>query len=359
MFELDELLKMGANKKNNIYANAIPSGARIGNSDFICIKTLHRGEMTFTYLAKHSADRTQVVIKEFFPRGNFTYEDVKMSLCRDDHLNLLLEEPSPEGMRTFHTLKTRFKDETRCLMKLKDRKHVVDVFEGFETQGTSYRVMTYLAYPSLNQYLNEKILMPKVALGLYKNILKAVKNLHMQGIAHKGLDPKGIFLTDTEIILNDFSMLRDGKDLTFKNSVDNRFSDKEEKLVNEYGRDIYSLGLILEVILESIGYKQDKTHNIAMGRAFESVPLDYYLEQTTIIDGTSSIKTIDDCISMITPSVEAKKVKRHVLHYIIALVLVTIACFMVYTEFLKPADKENNILNEVGNIEIVFHSKES
>lgn len=344
MFDKDELLIIGSDKKEIMDKHAMPSGSSLGQNKYRIIKTLGRSSMTFTYLAKAMGDEGLFIVKEFFPKTSARKDLGKSGLSRQENLQITLGDFPSE---TFTAMKTNYINQTDVLVQTKVCGHLVDVMGGFEEYGTAYRVSAYLAYPSLDKFLSEKLLTPQEALELYKSILKVVKGLHNLGYGHQDLKPQSIFITEHGVVLSDFS----GQDAMSHHG--HKYAPEKGHKLNAVGVDIYSLSVILEEILEIIGYKKNAGHDLTMGRTFDHIPMAYYLEETSKVDGTSMVKSLEGCIRIMSPLKVRSKHHGISGRFILGLALVFLTGLMVYITLYKKADDASSSGIASGEVTLV------
>lgn len=224
---------------------------------------------------------TVVAIKEYYPQGIVNRipgtQEVILVSARD--------------RKEFEYGKSRLLQEARNIAKFSTHKNIVDVFEFFEANNTSYMVMEFLHGLPLNKYLKASggKLEPEVAVYIVSAICDALTPLHKAGIIHRDISPDNIYVCDNKIItLFDFGTAEfpDGKN-EIPVIVKPGFAPPEQyETENRQGfwTDIYALGAMLYLLLT--GEKP-----IA---STDRKPIDELLAPSTIDTGIS--ETLSDSV---------------------------------------------------------------
>lgn len=180
--------------------NHLEPGTEIANR-YIIGKSLGQGGFGITYIAWDNKIQKTVTIKEFFPNALSTRGSGEVSVsCFNDRA----EAHFKEGMK-------KMLDEGRRLSKFTDNENIVDVYDFFEENNTSYIVMEYLSGKDLKQFLEEKggKLDPEEAVKIILPILNALSDMHKAQLIHRDVAPDNIFLCDNgKIKLLDFGSAR-------------------------------------------------------------------------------------------------------------------------------------------------------
>ncbi len=180
--------------------NHLEPGTEIANR-YIIGKSLGQGGFGITYIAWDNKIQKTVTIKEFFPNALSTRGSGEVSVsCFNDRAEVHFKE----GMK-------KMLDEGRRLSKFTDNENIVDVYDFFEENNTSYIVMEYLNGKDLKHYLEEKggKLSPEEAVEIILPVLNALSDMHKAQLIHRDVAPDNIFLCDNgKIKLLDFGSAR-------------------------------------------------------------------------------------------------------------------------------------------------------
>jgi serine/threonine-protein kinase len=86
---------------------------------------------------------------------------------------------------------------------------IVSVFDSGETDGTIYYVMPFIDAPSLRQRLDQSGRLPAdQAVGIARDIARALGYAHARGIVHRDIKPENIMLPAGEAVVTDFGVAR-------------------------------------------------------------------------------------------------------------------------------------------------------
>ncbi len=163
---------------------------------------------------------------------------------------------SGKNRKEFKYGKSRLLQEARNIAKFSSHKNIVNVFEFFETNNTSYMVMEYLHGMPLNKYLKEcgGKLDSETATFIVSAVCDALLPLHKAGIIHRDISPDNIYICENKVItLFDFGTAEfpDGKN-ELPVIVKQGFAPPEQyETENRQGAwtDIYALGASLYLLL--------------------------------------------------------------------------------------------------------------
>ncbi len=150
------------------------------------------GAFGLTYKALHKASLEIVAIKEHFPTG----------LCERNPNGRVV---ALRGMNQEYAQSLdRFHREGEVLAQLRNPSNV-EVRGAFQEFGTAYLVMEFLEGQTLEHRLANGIpLSPNEALGMLRDLLSALEELHGLGFLHRDLKPANIMLTAGRVELMDF-----------------------------------------------------------------------------------------------------------------------------------------------------------
>lgn len=163
---------------------------------------------------------------------------------------------SGKNRKEFEYGKSRLLQEARNIAKFSSHKNIVNVFEFFEENNTSYMVMEYLHGMPLNKYLKEcgGKLDTETATFVVSAVCDALLPLHKAGIIHRDISPDNIYVCENKVItLFDFGTAEfpDGKN-ELPVIVKQGFAPPEQyEQENRQGAwtDIYALGASLYLLL--------------------------------------------------------------------------------------------------------------
>ena len=228
-----------------------------------------------------------------------------------------------------------YENEISLLSKLNDNDNIIKLYgygQGFliprlDNDNTNtntndsnkeiiyYEILEYANNGELKDYINESSprIPENISAKLFFKIVKAVKYLHENNIAHCDLKPENILLdSNFNPKLNDFgfSQIFDGKNgnyLLHKKSGTPIYSSPDVRLAFTKGydgikNDIFSLGVLLFVItigdfpFESATYSDEKYKFIIKGR------FNKFWEFFNHIDISNEFKDLINSLISITPS---------------------------------------------------------
>ena len=158
------------------------------------------GGFGVTYAAWDQTLEMRVAIKEFLP-GEFSTRIPGQTA---------VTVYGGEKTEQFETGRNKFIDESRRLAKLQNVPGIVQIYNSFEENGTSYIVMEYLEGETLDQKLKRERRIPEQeAIKIMLPVLQSLETVHKQGLLHRDIAPNNIFLTkEGEAKLLDFGASR-------------------------------------------------------------------------------------------------------------------------------------------------------
>ncbi|MCM1286992.1 MAG: PASTA domain-containing protein [Clostridium sp.] len=167
---------------------------------YIVGKVIGYGGFGVTYLGYDSVLNQRVAIKEYLP-GEFATRATGASdvtIFSGER-----EEQFADGI-------VKFVDEARRLAKFRNTSGIVRIFDSFTANHTAYIVMEYLEGETLKDKLEKEGKIPvDEALNLMMPIIKALGEVHKEGILHRDISPDNIFVTKYgEVKLLDFGAAR-------------------------------------------------------------------------------------------------------------------------------------------------------
>ena len=158
---------------------------------------LGEGGFGITYSAYDLPEDRRVAIKELFIT----------SIVKRQDTYVVLVDSSYHNIQYFEECKDRFLREANALQHLSDKKGVVDIYDQFKENGTSYIVMEFLDGGDLLTYLKKhggRIEYPDT-FALLRPIMKSMIEIHRAGIIHRDISPDNIrYLSDHRMKLMDF-----------------------------------------------------------------------------------------------------------------------------------------------------------
>lgn len=213
---------------------------------YVIGKAVGSGGFGNVYKAFDKKLETIVAVKEYYPQG------LVNRIPGTQEVILV----SSRNRKEFEYGKERLLQEARNIAKFSAHKNIVNVFEFFETNNTSYMVMEFLHGMPLNKYLkvNGGKLDSETAVYIISAICDALSPLHKAGIIHRDISPDNIYVCDNKIItLFDFGTAEfpDGKN-ELPIIVKPGFAPPEQyETENRQGfwTDIYALGATLYLLL--------------------------------------------------------------------------------------------------------------
>ena len=167
---------------------------------YIVGKVIGYGGFGVTYLGYDSVLNQKVAIKEYLP-GEFA---TRVTGASDVTIF------SGERQEQFADGIVKFVDEARRLAKFRNTSGIVRIFDSFTANHTAYIVMEYLEGETLKEKLAREGKMPvDEALNLMMPVIKALSEVHKEGILHRDISPDNIFVTKYgEVKLLDFGAAR-------------------------------------------------------------------------------------------------------------------------------------------------------
>lgn len=156
---------------------------------YIVGKVLGFGGFGVTYVGWDYLMERKVAIKEYLPSEFATRMPTqqKVTVYSGDR-----EEQFKEGL-----IKTL--DEAKRLAKFEDVPGIVQIYDCFEANGTSYIVMEFLEGMSLKEYLAEHGKMSvDQALQVILQITPAMEAVHKTGILHRDIAPDNIYVLNPD-----------------------------------------------------------------------------------------------------------------------------------------------------------------
>ncbi len=163
-------------------------------------RVLGYGGFGVTYIGYDSVLDHTVAVKEYLP-GEFSTRmpgDLKITVY------------SGEKHEQFMSGKEKFLDEARRLAKFRNTEGIVEIYDVFELNDTSYIIMEYLEGETIRSRIeHEGVFTPDEAAKLMKPVMKALSAVHAEGIIHRDIAPDNIYiLSDGRVKILDFGAAR-------------------------------------------------------------------------------------------------------------------------------------------------------
>ena len=176
-------------------------------SKYVIRGILGEGGFGITYDGYRTSDGMRVAIKEYFPH---------QIALRTEQDGVLFMQPFPEKYaETYERGRQRFLNEAGTLHSLQHLESIVSIYDSFEENGTAYIIMEYIDGPTLGQFVRENgaLSFPEL-LHLADPLIRALSEVHRQGIIHRDISPDNIILgLDNKLHLIDFgAVTRDNPD---------------------------------------------------------------------------------------------------------------------------------------------------
>lgn len=159
------------------------------NNRYIVGKVLGFGGFGVTYIGWDYVMCRRVAIKEYLPSEFATRapSQNQVTVYSGDR-----QEQFREGL-------AKMMDEARRLAKFDHVSGIVQIFDCFEANGTSYLVMEYLDGVTLKEYLeNHGTLTVEQAMSVIIQIASAMDIVHKAGILHRDIAPDNIYVLNPE-----------------------------------------------------------------------------------------------------------------------------------------------------------------
>ena len=230
-------------------------GIKIGNGKYTIHNYLGHGGFGRTYLAMNNKPRpgepSKVAIKEFF---------VNNYQLRDPETNEVIPQPGKD-INLIEVARKKFHHEADKILKLMDSQFIINVYDVFDENNTTYYVMEYIEKGNLKNYTdligNGCGLPVPEAIRIIREIAQGLKAMHSIKMNHLDIKPSNILITnDGHVRLIDFGTVRDFSDghnmTTICNIISQGFSAPEINTLKGFSpqADIYSLGATLKYMLE-------------------------------------------------------------------------------------------------------------
>jgi len=164
----------------------LPIGAELQMGKYRVERYLSSGGFGNTYVVRNVEFDEVFAMKEFFMKGVNE---------RDKGDSTHISVSNPTNTEQFEQQREKFKKEARRLRNLHN-KHLVQVHDLFEENGTAYYVMDFVEGESLSALLKRtgQPLLERDALRILSEVLDGLEEVHKQKIWHLDLKPGNIML---------------------------------------------------------------------------------------------------------------------------------------------------------------------
>ena len=179
------------------YQSMLPVGAELQTGKYRVECHLSSGGFGNTYVVRNLMFDELFAMKEFFMKGINE---------RDKETSTYISVSNPTNSEQFGQQLEKFKKEAVRLRNLHN-KHLVQVHDLFEENGTAYYVMDYIEGESLSARLKRtgQPLPEREALRILSEVLEGLEEVHKNQIWHLDLKPGNIMLDkDDNAVLIDF-----------------------------------------------------------------------------------------------------------------------------------------------------------
>ena len=164
----------------------LPIGTELQMGKYRVERYLSSGGFGNTYVVRNVAFDEVFAMKEFFMRGINE---------RDNDHSTHISVSNPSNSQQFEQQREKFKKEAVRLRNLHN-KHLVQVHDLFEENGTAYYVMDYVEGESVSDLLKRtgQPLPEREGLRILSEVLEGLDEVHRQKIWHLDLKPGNIML---------------------------------------------------------------------------------------------------------------------------------------------------------------------
>ena len=226
----------------------LPPGTILKNR-YQVIRVLGAGGFGITYLVHDRTDRVEKAVKEYFQQGVVNRLDGETAVFIS----------APKRREEFEYGRARFLEEARMLAQFQS-PYIVHVFDFFEENNTTYMVMEYLDYPTLEEYIIRRraVLDKDEVIRIGVCLCEALELIHRAGMIHRDVAPDNIFITKDSVKLIDFGSARlskeDTEDLLIVTKPGYAPPEQYEQITRWRDRqkawtDVYALGATLYMAL--------------------------------------------------------------------------------------------------------------
>ena len=223
--------------------NTLREGTLLKAGTYRVEKAIGNGGFGITYRGVHVELGRTVAIKEFFIS----------EYCVRDILDQTMSVAVEQNVPLVDNYRKKFLQEARMVAKLNNR-HIIDVFDIFEENGTAYYVMEYLAGGSLEEKVKSGGALPESEVRrIVSQLGGALSYVHGQKILHLDIKPSNIMIDDEgDVVLIDFGISKQYDDARSTHSTYAATFSKSYAPIEQYEKggvrnfipalDVYSFG---------------------------------------------------------------------------------------------------------------------
>ena len=186
-------------ENEKMYPGALRAGTVL-KGRYLLGRVLGQGGFGITYLAWDESLKARVAVKEYMPGELAT---------RLEHRQVVVRTAARQ--EEFAYGQERFREEARILAKFMGQPNIAGVTDYFDENGTSYFVMDYIEGISFKTYIAQAggRVSPEEALDVMIPVLRALTEVHGEGLIHRDVTPDNIYITkDGNVKLLDFGSAR-------------------------------------------------------------------------------------------------------------------------------------------------------
>jgi serine/threonine protein kinase len=161
-------------------------------------KILGQGGFGITYLATQEFLNRKVAVKEFFMREH----------CMRDSDTSHVTLGTANSRANVEKFLQKFIKEAQTIAGM-DNRHIINIYDVFEENGTAYYVMEYLGDGDLQSRIPEGGMNEKDAIYYIRQIGDALSYIHSQNILHLDVKPTNVMVRQNgEAVLIDFGIAK-------------------------------------------------------------------------------------------------------------------------------------------------------
>ncbi len=214
------------------------------NGRYVLGRSLGKGGFGITYIGLDTKLRRKVVIKEYFPSA---------LAIRDVNRRCVISDPPDKEVYFCKGMKS-FLKEAKVVAQFAQLPNIVNVYEHFEENNTSYIVMEHLEGQNLSEYLQDRggRIPLNEAIWILLPILDVLHELHASNVYHRDISPQNIIIRNTgDPVLVDFGAARyivDDESRSSESVIKEGYSPLEQySSVGKIGpwTDVYACGATL------------------------------------------------------------------------------------------------------------------
>jgi serine/threonine protein kinase len=214
--------------------------------EYQIIKVLGQGDFGITYLAWDINLHKNIVIKEFFIKGEVSREPNTSKVLLNSSIS----------KKSYSYFLDKFISEARILASI-NHPNIVKVTRFFKANNTGYFVMDYMEGKTLESYIrNRGSLDEKTILRIIEPILNGLSVVHSKNFLHRDIAPDNIYLTKNGIpMLIDFGAVKNiiaNESKSIAGVFKVGYSPTEQYFLggeHTKATDIYSLGAVIAYMI--------------------------------------------------------------------------------------------------------------